>query len=333
MGANPGPWSRLVLLLSTQEGAASMALFRVFTGLTLVLNVVSLWGGGTLRLLTDAQYGGYRSLAPDHWLAVALGGATPSSALLLSGLSLLGGALMVVGLGGRFGVLIAWQATMALFSLNADASGGHDRVLTNALFLLLLSPSTRTLSLDCRIRRGQWHDAAARISAWPRWVGIYQLLLIYGTTGIQKLGAEWLPMGDLLALYYSFFLPSWQRFDLAFIAGRPFIWLTQASTALTWLFETGSPLLLGWFYLRWTQDRGGRLRRWLLRFDLRRLYALVGLGLHLGIWATMNVGPFSPAMLAWYFCLWRPDEIEAAPARWGIRARRAPAAGQGAASR
>lgn len=310
-----------------------MALFRIFTGLTLALNVASLWGGGTLRLLTDAQYGGYRTLKPDHWLAVALGGATPDTAWLLSGLSLLGGALMVIGLGGRLGVLVAWQATMALFSLNDDASGGHDRVLTNALFLLLLVPSTRTLSLDCRIRRGQWHDAAARVMAWPRWVAVYQLLLIYGTTGIQKLGAEWLPMGDFLALYYSFFLPSWQRFDLQFIAGPPFIWLAQAATAVTWLFETGSPLLLGWFYLRQTRDRGGRLRRWLLRFDLRRAYALVGLGLHLGIWLTMNVGPFSPAMLAYYFCLWRPDEVDAAPLRWGLGGARAVPDAQGATSR
>jgi hypothetical protein len=326
-----GPWARLVALLGTTEGAASLALFRAFTGLVLVLNAVHLWGAGTLLpLLTDAAHGGYRPLDPDHWLVSLLGGATPTTAWALSGASFLGGLLMVVGLGGRGAVLLAWLGTMALFALNADTGGGHDRVLTNALYLLLLAPSTRTLSLDCWLRAGRLHDAAARVAAWPRWVGIYQLVLIYGTTGVQKLGLDWFPMGDWLALYYALQLPSWQRVPMEWVARPPWLWLTQAGTAATWAFEVLSPLLLGWFWLRRTAGRGGWLRRWALRFDLRRLYALVGLLLHMGIWATMDVGPFSPAMLAWYFLLFRPAEIEAAPARWGIG--RAPAA-QGAAIR
>ena len=64
---------------------------------------------------------------------------------------------------------------------------GDDRLLTNALWLLVLSRSTATLSLDCRLRTGQWVSSVL-VPAWPRYLALYQLVLVYGTTGLQKLG-------------------------------------------------------------------------------------------------------------------------------------------------
>ena len=56
--------------------------------------------------------------------------------------------------------------------------------------------------------------------------------------------------------------------------------------------------------------RGGRLRRWVLRYDLRKPFAAIGVGLHLGILALLNVGPFSPISLSYYLCLIPPRVSE-----------------------
>ena len=79
---------------------------------------------------------------------------------------------------------------------------------------------------------------------------------------------------------------------------------------MVWHFEVGAPLLLVVYYLRWTSERRGRLRRWVLRYDPRLLFAAIGLGMHLGIGLLMEMGPFSYISAAYYLCLWRPDEIE-----------------------
>ena len=43
--------------------------------------------------------------------------------------------------------------------------------------------------------------------------------------------------------------------------------------------------------------------------DFRSLYALIGVGLHIGIWATMEVGPFTWVSLTYYICFFSPDEM------------------------
>ena len=85
--------------------------------------------------------------------------------------------------------------------------------------------------------------------------------------------------------------------------------LTQLGSAVTWVFETFSWLMLLVFYYRYTRDRPGRLRRAFNRWDLRIPFTVVGAGLHLGIFIAMDVGPFSFVSLAYYVCLWRPEEL------------------------
>jgi hypothetical protein len=82
--------------------------------------------------------------------------------------------------------------------------------------------------------------------------------------------------------------------------------LTQIATAVTWWWETLAPLLLVVYWLRYTADRGGRLRNFVLRYDPRLLFAAVGVTLHLTILATVNVGPFSWVSLSYYLCLIPP---------------------------
>jgi hypothetical protein len=115
-------------------------------------------------------------------------------------------------------------------------------------------------------------------------------------------GSDWLPWGDFRAIYYALQLTEWARWPHTWAGtawGYP---LTQLGTMSTMFLEWSG---LVWVLTAWyaeTPERGGRLRAWSNRLHLRELYLLLGIGLHVGIWVTMNVGPFSPAMLSLYPC-------------------------------
>jgi hypothetical protein len=306
-------WSAWVKLLDRKEPGDAMALFRICTGLVVVWVLASLWASGLLDILwVDKASGGYRALGEGPYLVRWLGGPTPGVIHGIAGVTLVTGALLALGLGGRLTAFVTLQGYIALHRLDHNASGSSDILVTNALWLLVLARSTATLSLDCRLRTGRFLSDEL-ISAFPRYLAILQLVAMYGSTGMQKVSAYWFPTGQYAALYYILQQPTWQRFSMEW-AARVYP-LTQVSSAITWLWEVTTPLLLLVYWFRDTADRGGRLRRWANRWDLRKPWAIVGLGLHILILVAMDVGHFSHISLAFYFCLWHPTELRAAAAR------------------
>lgn len=268
-----------------------MALMRIAVGLTLLWTLGDLVFSGVVPLVyLPPEHGGFREMADGHWLIQALGGVTPATVwgLIVAGMGL--SAALVAGRGGWVVPLLLIHVGKALFSLHSASGGGHDRVLFNALFLLIFARGDR-----------------AQVAAWPRYVAVYQLALIYWTTGVQKIGEEWMPWGGFSALYYALQLPEWRRVELGFLAEQPWYFATQVGTAVTMGFEWTAPLLVALVYWAETSERPGRLRGWANRLRLREVYVVTGVCLHLGIWVTMQVGPFSPAMLAYYACLYPPE--------------------------
>ena len=147
---------------------------------------------------------------------------------------------------------------------------------------------------------------------------MFQLVLLYFTTALQKVSASWIPFGPMDALWYILQQPTWQKHDMQWLA--PFFPLTQLATLTTWLFEMGSPLLLLAMWYRRTPDRAGRLRRLFARAHFRTSYLALGLALHLGIWATLEVGPFLGGILALYAACFSPAEWRAFAVRFGFHA-------------
>ena len=87
-----------------------------------------------------------------------------------------------------------------------------------------------------------------------------------------------------------------------------------------------APLWLLALYFHATRERPGFVRAWFNAWDVRTLYAVIGLGFHAALLVTMNVGPFPIISLAYYTCLWRGEE-------WRAMLRRSPrpVSGAGAA--
>lgn len=310
-------WAALVAALSVREAASGLALFRIAAGAVTLYAIASMAVGGIdAALWVDAAEGGMLSLPEGRWLLRWMGGPTQAAITRLEIAGALAAAAVMVGAGGRVTMLLAGQLYLALSTANPRVMGGYDALISGALWLLFLSGSTATWSVDARLRTGSWAPAAM-IPAWPRYLAIFQLLVVYGTTGVNKLGFPWTPAGGFSALYWVFQEPTWRRFETGWWAAWLYP-LTQVATAITWFWEIGAPLLLVFFYLRATGERGGRLRGLCRRVDLRAWFAAIGVLLHVGILALLNVGPFSWISLSYYLCLWSPAE---APWRgWVARA-------------
>ena len=295
-------WAGWVARFDATEPAYALAVVRILLALTILTCLVNIGVSGVLPLLWhDRAHGGMRDVSGAWWLVRLLGGPKAGLVDAIYGLAVTGAGLLLLGIGGRVTPLVLGQLLMVLFSLNSTTGGGHDRVMTCALFVLGFSGASATLSLPARLTTGRWL-APAMVPSWPRWVLFYQLGLIYMSTGMQKVGSDWLPWGDFRAIYYALQLTEWARWEHTWAGtawGYP---LTQLGTMSTLFLEWSG---LVWVLAAWyaeTPERRGRLRAWSNRLHLRELYLFLGLGLHIGIWITMNVGPFSPVMLSLYPC-------------------------------
>ncbi|MCB9706067.1 MAG: HTTM domain-containing protein [Myxococcales bacterium] len=314
-------WSSAVELLGRREPADGLALFRIAVGLCMLYSIGSMAAAGLDQVFwVDAADGGMLELrSGDHWLIRALGGPRAPVIGALVPLGLLLALLVTVGAGGRVVLLIAGQVYQAIVRSDPTIIGGYDLLIGNALWILFLAGATATLSVDARLRRGSWRPAV-EIAAWPRYLLILQILAVYTTTGLSKLGVPWTPAGGFSALYWVFQEPTWRRFDMGWTAAAPAVLVLQVATALTWIWEISAIFLLLFYYYRATPARPGRLRALCVRRDLRLGFVAIGVALHLSILLTLNVGPFSWISVAYYLNLFHPDELRALARRRPLRA-------------
>ncbi len=305
-------WRGWVELVGRTEPGTALAVFRILTGSALMMLVGTVVVSDLVQVLwIDYEHGGYRRLA-GGWLVKALGGATPEVIWSLIGVTFTAGLLITVGVLTRPCALVAVQGMIALTSLNAHARSAYDPLLTNSLWLLVLADSTATLSLRCRRRHGRW-TSDEPVAAWPRYLAIVQLIVLYTGTGLHKISIHWTPAGEFSALYYILQQPSWQRGDMTWLASiYP---LTQVGTAVTWLWELTWPVVGLALWFRTTADRSGRMRALFNRIPLRGAYVTVGVVMHLSVTVIMVVGPFTWITLAYYPCLFRADELSRAGQR------------------
>lgn len=300
-------WDRWVAWLTVPESATAMALFRVGVGVAVLADVaLALHGGIVDDVWLGPAHGGIMPVGAN-WLVQLIGGTTPAVIHGLLAAVAVGGVALVVGAGGRLVAFATLQAALAVLDSNSNAGGSYDELLFNALWLLVLAGGTQTLSVDARLRSGAWAPRAT-IGRWARFLVMFQLVLMYTSTGWQKLSVHWMPGGGSTALYYILQQPTWQRADMTWLAWEPWYTLTRIGTAATWWWEVCAPLwLLAWI---WSLDAepAGRAARWARRLRVREAYAVVGLVFHVAVLATLEVGPFSVVSLAWYAAVVHPWE-------------------------
>lgn len=279
---------------------------RMLVAAVALVMLLNLARSGVMEAIWLAKPDGLQRVESTHWLWSWLDAPTPANVWMLWRVAIGAAVAVLVGFGGRIGALVLLQVLLALLSLQPSSNGGYDMLLNNALWLLVLAPCEATLSLWCRLRTGAWRSNTPRL-AWVRYAAVYQLTVMYVATGVQKVGVDWWPWGGLRALDAVLQQPPWTR-----LLGATWLaWLspfTAAATVATVVWEATwfvVPLAL---YFRATRLRAGPFRSLSNRLNLRTQYVLLGLVMHLGVVATLNVGTFSWIALAMYPCLFHHDE-------------------------
>lgn len=295
---------------SRKETGDSLALFRIACGVTTLFWILSaLFHDVAMDVWLPPEYGGYRSFASAPWLFELLGGLTPTTLWTVIAVYIVSAVAVIIGFGGRFSAFLLLQTFLAVADINWDVSGGDCRLTGNCLWLLVIAGGTATMSLDCRLREGRW-TSDRPVAAWPRYLVFYQLVVVYCATGLQKLSINWTPAGGYSALYYILQEPTWQRWDMSWLA-----WiypLTQVATAITWMWEVSAPLLILAAWYRATRERPGRLRRLFNWIGFRRVYVTIGIMMHLGVFIFIDLSLFTWISLSMYTCLFTAAEWRAA---------------------
>jgi len=231
---------------------------------------------------------------------------TAQTAFLATWVAIAAAAMLWMGLGTRLAALVLAVVWAQLAQVLPPADRAIDMLLRNVLVVLAMSGCGRAWSVDARLKTGRWGGDGGCIPAWPRMLLVIQLLLLYSTAGIQKVGMSWTPLGDFSALYVVLRDPTFAVI-LPETLDR-FYGVTRFATAATWLWEWATPLAaLAWWY-RATRTRGGRLRAWMNSHDFWVKWVMAGVLFQVGTAMFMRLGIFPAGMLCLYPVFFHPDE-------------------------
>jgi hypothetical protein len=191
---------------------------------------------------------------------------------------------MIVGLRSDAAVFASFVGLVAQSHWNGLPLSSAHQVMTVLLFCLIWAETGQVWSLDAR-----WagHDEVRPVPAWPLWLMRCQVAIVYLSSGLYKFAY---PMWrDGTAVHWALNLNAFHRFP----------WPLPVTAAPLEAFLTWSTLLF-------------ELTFWLLvLFRRTRPLALIGgVGLHLGLFATMELGPFSFLMVASYVCYLDPERAK-----------------------
>lgn len=293
------------------EHPRTMGLLRLLLGCVILIDFLSLGALGlVVPLMGTAEVGGWGAsgeLKQGFWLYSVLP-ETLGSAWAIYGVLLTASLCFMVGCAPRVAALVLVLLWAQVAMLVPPADRGIDLLVRNVLWIFIFFPSGRWGSLEAWWTTGSWRGSGAPIQAWPRLLLVAQLVIVYFTAGLQKVGFHWLPMGDFAALYVI--LQDWAvaRADFSFLAQPPLYWVTQVSTMVSLLWELTFPVVL-WVHVgRWRRVAAGTWQGWAVRHRIDRWWILVGVVFHLGIFLTLQLGIFPWAVLVLYLCLIDPDD-------------------------
>ncbi len=234
---------------------------------------------------------------------------SPAAVRALSSVFILSLLSTIIGFYTRLSVLLSLILLFSFHERNTVILGGGDTVLRLIGFLLLLAPGTTALSLDrLRAQWKEWKRHNALLPplmqpVWPMRLVLWQLIVIYAMTGLEKLTGEMWRYGSavITALHH----PHFQRLpdvvlDILALFGPLLSWAVIA-------FE------LSWMLLLIPRSTLSRLtRRKNTGSILKRTLLLFGLLFHFAIFALMRVGSFPQAMIAFYLGTLDNDDLASA---------------------
>jgi len=268
-------WSWWLSTSSRETDPLPLALVRIGIAVVIAGDLLrGAWLGLVPWLWRPFSHGGLSTFQSPYAIIDNIAPLSGGPALVV--VTIVAMAFVAAGVLTRPAMLVGLLAYSQLGHLYPPGDRAVDRLMRTGLLILLFSGSHLRLSLQ---RRLQGKPPVTAIPAWPADMMVFILVLVYLSAGIHKLGSSmsWVSFSGRPMLHRILTNPLAARVprDLADQGMGLLHFLGFSTVAL----ECSAVLLLT------------RLRPW---------WALGGVGLHLGIAATMNLGAFSFGMLAFY---------------------------------
>jgi hypothetical protein len=237
------------------------------------LSSVVLLGAG-LSLSSAAQ------LPPEAVWSRVLGPWNKDPPVMHAAMFIWAGAtlLLLLGLWTRPAAIASWALSISFANLNDKIDNAGDTIRIIIQFYLMLCPCGAVWSLDRLWRRWRGQDVPVLyVAPWPLRLLFVQLAFIYFCNGFYKLfGGSWREGDSLFYVLRDFTLTRFSPADIPLP-----LWALRIMTWTVLAWEVSFPVLA--------------LNRW------TRLVALLfGVGFHLGIFASMELGFFVPYTLCIY---------------------------------
>jgi HTTM domain len=283
------------------------AAFRIAVG---VAGCLTMFGLLDVRLLLSTDgimppvgqgFLGIRAAIDRAGLGLAAGWAIWSASVFVY-------LALVVGWRTNVMSLLAFMASWALIWWNPLPLSAAPHLLHSLTLYLVVSETGLVWSMDAwRAAKRRRPIAPTPQPVWPLRLLQYQLSVMYAAAAMYKLlDPAW---RDGTALHYILNYNAFQR-----IPG-------QVPPSL-------DPLLawLGYTTLAWE----ALFPLAMLTRTAKRLFVLTGVGMHLGMGALLDLGPFTPTVLAAYFAFIDTEDARAIAALWARVTKRAPRQSGGA---
>ncbi|MEQ1506939.1 MAG: HTTM domain-containing protein [Myxococcota bacterium] len=311
-----------VAVWDRSEPPTVLATIRIGIAVVLLTDFATTWRLGLVTsLLTSARAGGLAANPDAHpplWFRWV--GDGPDAANLLFGLLVAATVALGLGLFTRTSAVAVMLLTAQWSQILPESDRAIDLLLRDVLAILAFSSAGATASIDARWTTGRWTGDGAPAPAWPRYLIVLQIVVMYFTAGVQKYAQHWWPWGGFTALYVILNDWSYARTPGGWLRNQPFYLGTQLSTAVTMLWQWTYPVVLT-HYFPWGGDERasdpGRFRRWFARYRLHWVWIAIGMWFHVAIASTMELGIFPWGMMAVYPAFLHPDELRAVATRVG----------------
>ena len=272
--------SRLAARFAVEIPPHSYALLRILLGAVGLVSTLALTPIGMywpLDSLAALPTDGARAWIAEHGLGTLAGYA-------LFGWLVVSFTAMTAGLRSDAAVFASFVGLVAQTHWNGLPLSSAHQVMTVLLFCLVWTETGQVWSLDAR-----WADRhdLRTVAAWPLWLMRYQVALLYLSSGLYKFAY---PMWrDGTAVHWAMNLNAFHRFP----------WPLPVAAAPLEAFLSWGTLLF-------------ELTFWLLViFRRTRPLALIGgVALHAGLFAALELGPFSFLMVASYVCYLDPERTK-----------------------
>ncbi len=214
------------------------------------------------------------------WWARLLGSWQNDDALLLAAMIAWIGsaAFLLMGIATRPAAVLAWALSLSFQNANPKLDNAGDTIRIILLFYLMLCPCGAAWSVDSLLKRRA--PGPVYVHPWPICLIFVQMVLMYWMNGLYKLFGETWREGS--SLHYVLGDMALARFSQ--VAWPVPYQLTRIMTWTVLAWETLLPLLV---IFKWP----------------RRLALFMGVMFHLGIFASLELGPFALYALCMYLPL------------------------------